>query len=91
MALFSRCETCTCFLTGNVRTLLTGDALASCVCLSVTRLCLAKTAVRIEVLFGVETGGDARPIVLDGGPDPPTVGGAFIQCGLFLITLATSE
>jgi len=42
-------------------------------CLSVTRLCCAQTAERIEVLFGTETPGDPRYSVLDGGSDPPSV------------------
>jgi len=32
-------------------------------------VCCANTAERIEVLFGVETLGDPRNIVLDGSPD----------------------
>jgi len=38
---------------------------------SVKQLHPAKTAVWIKVLFGVETLGGLRNIVLDGGPDPP--------------------
>jgi len=33
-----------------------------------TRLRCAKTAKRIEVMFGIETLGDQRRIMLDGGP-----------------------
>jgi len=47
------------------------------VCQSVTRLCRANTAERIEVLLGVETW-DPRNIVLDRSPDfDPR-----IRCGL---------
>jgi len=42
---------------------------------SFTRLWVAKTAERIEVLFGVKTLGNQRNIVLDGGPDPPSARG----------------
>jgi len=50
-------------------------------CLSVplshglTRLYCAKTAERIEILFGLNTLGGLRSIVLDGSPDPPQRGG----------------
>jgi len=43
----------------------TDDPVARSVCLSVTRLRCAKTAKKMEVLFGVETLGDPRHIVLD--------------------------
>jgi len=45
-----------------------------CVSLAVRRLRRAKTAERIEVLFGVKTLGGQRNIVLDAGPDPPRRG-----------------
>jgi len=48
-----------------------GMSVSMSVCLSVTRLHCAKTAERIEVLFGIETYGDPGHIVLDGGADPP--------------------
>jgi len=37
------------------------------VCQFITRLRCAKTAERIDVLFGVETPGDRKSIKLDGG------------------------
>jgi len=37
----------------------------------------AKTAERIDVLFGVEIPGNVRNIVLDGGLHLPGLGGAF--------------
>jgi len=47
------------------------------VCLSrgSTRLHCAKTAEQIKILFGVNTLGGPRNIVLDGGSDPPLRGG----------------
>jgi len=62
--------------------------LAWCVSLSdcyAAHLC--KTAERIEVLFGLETLGDQRHIVLDGSRDPHTL--RRIRCGLCQITLAS--
>jgi len=50
------------------------------VCLSVcpsrgsTRLLCAKTAERIKILFGLNTPGGQRNIVLEWGPDPPQRG-----------------
>jgi len=47
------------------------------VCLYVTRLnsaLLYKMAEQIKMLFGVNTPGGPRNIVLDGGPDPPQRG-----------------
>jgi len=43
--------------------------------LPVTRLSPAKTAERIEILFGVENSAGSRKIVLDGEPDHPTTRG----------------
>jgi len=40
------------------------------ICQSVTRTGCAKMAERIDVLFGVETPGDPRNTVLDGGHHP---------------------
>jgi len=37
-----------------------------------TRLHCAKTAERIKIVFGVNTPGSPRNIVLHGGSDPPT-------------------
>jgi len=48
------------------------------ICLFATWLCCGKMAERINVLFEVETLGDSRHIVLDGGPHPPAV-----RCGGF--------
>jgi len=47
------------------------------VCLSYgsTRLHCAKTAEQIKILFGVNTLGGPRNIVLDRPPDPPTARG----------------
>jgi len=47
-----------------------------------------KTAARIEVLFGVETLGDPRNIVLDGGLQPRGEGEA-VRYGLCQITLSS--
>jgi len=46
----------------------------------------AKTAERIDVLFGMETPGNPGNIVLDGVPIPYDEG---VQCGFCKITLAT--
>jgi len=51
----------------------------------VTRLSCAKTAERLEILFGVETLGDPRHVVLDADPDPRAARGReieehFIRC-----------
>jgi len=58
------------------------------VCYSVTRLSCAKTAKRIEVLFGMDTLRDPRNIVLDEILDPPTtrerVGANFAHCKVHL-------
>jgi len=48
----------------------TNDPAVQSVSLCVTRLRLAETAERIDVLFGFEIPGDPRNIVLDGGPVP---------------------
>jgi len=53
-------------------TIATSVPVAWCVNLSVTLLRPAKTAERIDVLVEVETVGDPRNIVLNGGPDLPT-------------------
>jgi len=46
----------------------------------------AKTAERIDVLFGVEAHEDPRSIVLDGGPHPPRRGGWFdVVCATWLM------
>jgi len=58
-----------------MRRIATDDPVAWCISLSVTRLRCAKTAERIEVLFGVATFGDPRPIAFYGDPDPPTARG----------------
>jgi len=52
--------------------LLCGASVSLSVSLFVTRLCTAKTAKRIEVLFGVETLWAPKNIVLDVGFDPRT-------------------
>jgi len=44
------------------------------VSLSVTHVGCAKTAERIDVLFGLESPGDPRNILLHGGPHPPRQG-----------------
>jgi len=49
--------------------------LCQSVSLSVMHMCHAKTAERIEVLFGVVTSGSQKDIVLDGRPDLPTARG----------------
>jgi len=61
------------------------------VCLSrgSTRLDCAKTAEQIKSLFGVNTVGGPRNIVLDGGPDPPTTRGKRSWCSFHQINLAT--
>jgi len=58
------------------------------VSLSVMQAGCAKTAERIDVLFGAETTGDPRNIVLDGGSHPPRRWEG-VRCGLCQITLAT--
>jgi len=52
-------------------------------CVSQSVMCLhpVKTAEQIEVLFWLETFGGPRNIVLDGGPNPPTVSGSVPQEG----------
>jgi len=59
------------------------------ICLFVTQTGCAKTAERIDVLFGVETSGDPISIVgpLDGVPYPTAR--REVRCGLRQITLAT--
>jgi len=42
----------------------------------------AKTAEQMKMLFGVNTLGGPRNIVLDGGPDPPTARGRVIRYSL---------
>jgi len=49
--------------------------------LSVMQLGCAKMAEQINILFGVETSGDAGNLVLDGGPHPPRRGEG-VQCSL---------
>jgi len=61
----------------EMQTIVTDDrgvCLSVCLSRGYTRLWYAKT---VEVLFGVtvKTLGGPRKIVLDGGPDPPTVRG----------------
>jgi len=63
-------------------TIVTGVLIAWCVCQSVTRLRSAKTAARIEVLFGLETPG--THCVRWKSWCPPR-----IRCGLRQITSAT--
>jgi len=65
----------------SMRSIAISDPVAWCVSLSVTRLCCAKTAARIEVPFVTEILGDTRHIVLDGGPDSPPATGGVIRCG----------
>jgi len=63
----------------EMQTIVTYDRMSvrQSVCLSrgSTRLYCAKTAQRIKILFGVNTLGGPRNIMLDGGPDPPQRGG----------------
>jgi len=49
-------------------TIVSDVPIAWCVCQSLVRLHHAKTAELIKVLFGVETTGGPRNIVLDGVP-----------------------
>jgi len=65
------------------------ERLSVSVCDAVMRLRCANMAERIDVLFGMETPGDARNIVLDGVFQLLWRGKAGIRCGLHQITLAT--
>jgi len=58
----------------EMQTIVNDVPVCQSVCLSrgFTRLSCAKTAERIEVLFGVKIFGGPRNIVLDGDLDPPT-------------------
>jgi len=49
-----------------------GVCLSVCLSRGSSRLHRAKTAEQIKMLFGVNTPGGPRDIVLDVGPDPPT-------------------
>jgi len=60
-----------------------------CLSRSSTRLHCVKTAERINILFGVNTLGGLRNIVLDRGTDPPTARERVIRCTLCQITLAS--
>jgi len=56
------------------RRLLLPMLLSVCLSRGFTQLRFAKTAERIEILFGVKTFGGSRNIVLDGGLDPSQLG-----------------
>jgi len=57
------------------------DVYSVSICLSCgsTRLHCAKMAEQIKILFGVNTLGGPRNIVLDGHPDPPKAKGDSMQ------------
>jgi len=67
---------CSLYIFGRIkctmRPVATDDPAASFVSLFVTWLRCAKTAEPTEVLFRMETFGELRHTVLDGGPNPPT-------------------
>jgi len=58
----------------EMRTIATDDPVAWSVCLSVKRLRPAKTAKRIQVLFGVEALGSPGHNVLNGGTHGEKIG-----------------
>jgi len=58
-----------------------GRSICRCVCRSVTLVSRAKTAIPIEMPFGLRTRVGPGNHVLDGGPDPPWEGAFFFGGG----------
>jgi len=55
------------------------QAIVVCLSCDLNWLHCAKTAERIQILFGLNSLGGPRNIVLDGNPDPPQRGGGEVE------------